>query len=348
MAREGVGLFGVLDEGAEPVSPRDLAELRQVLEEWYRPMTDLGFRAFAAAIVRKRWGRRTLGLVLGAFLDHAYPNWAPRDFFALEPRLYGRAWYRQRIAEHQGNAERIGWYAVPGIAAPMFGWRHEIGELLPAYESRTPDGPVRADGTDGSDGKGGGEANDSADGAEIPAAVPPDVEVAKRLWRAEADLTDARRECARLRRELAQERAAMRRLLGGERLGLRDGEWEDARGCGDVEADDDTPVWPLPPDIDDADGANAAAYDGLFDGVRGQLVAVHRITINAALYAALHEVGGVAAERSRFVYGITYVVLPDQPERYVLWDVAERRIAWDASANDGHAAGHEDPADDET
>ena len=57
---EGIALHAVTGSDDEPLSERDLAETRQVIEEWYEPMSDAGFKVFASMILRTGWGKRRL------------------------------------------------------------------------------------------------------------------------------------------------------------------------------------------------------------------------------------------------------------------------------------------------
>ena len=73
-----------------------------------------------------------------------FPSWTPADFWATSvPAVYDHRWYCERLKESIGNRRLVGVYATP--SGPVYGWRHEIGALLPAYEGKTRGRAVSVD-----------------------------------------------------------------------------------------------------------------------------------------------------------------------------------------------------------
>ncbi len=184
---EGIELHTVIASDDEPLSERDLAETRQVIEEWYEPMSDVGFKVFASMILRKGWGKRRLQDAVYRFLEHRYPRWTPGDFVGSEPRLYPLEWYRERIRESPENARRIGWYRAEGCEIPLCGWREEVADVLPAWEF--PKAVI---------------ANETSSHPVEPygRAMPPDLEIRCRLGLLEIRIKEMERERSRLHDEL--------------------------------------------------------------------------------------------------------------------------------------------------
>jgi len=76
-----------------------------------------------------------------------FPTWTPADFFEQNtPKLHPYSWFVERIAENRANKDAIAGYRVAGYNKPLFGWKCEVGDLLPLFVApdREPDDAERA------------------------------------------------------------------------------------------------------------------------------------------------------------------------------------------------------------
>lgn len=76
-----------------------------------------------------------------------WATWTTAHFFNQEtPKLYPYAWYTERVNENRANSKAIAGYRVAGHDKPLWGWRHEVVDLLPLFvaEEAEPDKAERA------------------------------------------------------------------------------------------------------------------------------------------------------------------------------------------------------------
>ncbi|MBL7986472.1 MAG: hypothetical protein JNJ94_00230 [Chlorobi bacterium] len=64
-----------------------------------------------------------------------FPSWATADFISgySPPKIYPYSWYQDRVKESRSNADAIGCYRVEGHPKPVWGWKHEVRDLLPEW-----------------------------------------------------------------------------------------------------------------------------------------------------------------------------------------------------------------------
>lgn len=118
-----------------PITIAELAYTRAILEEYYEPMSDEGFRFFAILLQRKGWGQQRLEAALLDFVaKFPFRRWQPAEFFEkYTPKVYGYGWYQARVLESRRNADLIGSYSAPGVEGPVFGWSEELDDVLEPF-----------------------------------------------------------------------------------------------------------------------------------------------------------------------------------------------------------------------
>lgn len=94
-------------------------------------------------MIRKRgWSDADFATALDRFLQTVkFPTWTPADFIgesgnAPDVKVYPHSWYLDQIAVSRTNGEAIGCYQLEGYDRPVWGWRHEVGDHLPAWEAK--------------------------------------------------------------------------------------------------------------------------------------------------------------------------------------------------------------------
>jgi len=155
-------------------------------------------------IIRKRgWSDADFSAALERFIATVrFPTWTPADFIGdvaggTDVKVYPHSWYLEQVGSNKLNSEAIGCYRLEGIDRPVWGWRHEVGDHLPAWEPKAA--PVMlAERVE----------ERKPESGEVAAARAELLDTLK----LQAKLEESQWDCARLRRELdtARERLADR------------------------------------------------------------------------------------------------------------------------------------------
>lgn len=170
-----------------------------------RPTPDqVKWRELCQQVQRLEWTEEDFLRRVDTFIaENPWQSWKVAEFLtgAALPKVYPHTWYLARCAEDRGNAEAIGCYQLPEREKPVFGWKHEIGTQLPAWQPPKENAPA---------------ALLPASAPEPPSAGPSMATVLKENLKLQCRVEELERTLDRLKKEmqtLRQERLADQRTI---------------------------------------------------------------------------------------------------------------------------------------